>query len=167
MLAFLFSFSTFVLHVAAAQESGGCKKGLEPHNTHNVMTACALCYAFNTGESPSASFQRSLIKGSFKTCFYSELLLLYTVCVPPPTHTHTKKPVLAVGWWTLNNVSGRACGRKWISMGFRAISSFNKKWNSSKGVRREKACDLQSDGVGVTSDRWVFSLFLKLEMVMF
>lgn len=86
MSAFLF---TFVLHVAAAQESGGCKKGLEPHNTHNVMTACALCYAFNTGESPSASFQRSLIKGSFKTCFYSELLLLYTVCVS--THTHTQR----------------------------------------------------------------------------
>lgn len=81
-----------------------------------------------------------------------------TLYVSPP-HAHTKKPVLAVGWWTLNNVSGRACGRKWISMGFRAISSFNKKWNSSKGARREKACDLQSDGVGVTSDQWVFSVF--------
>lgn len=108
MSAFLFSFSTFVLHVAAAQESGGCKKGLEPHNTHNVMTACALCYAFNTGESPSASFQRSLIKGSFKTCFYSELLLLYTVCVPPPPHTHKEASFSS---WMVN-----AEQREWQSM---------------------------------------------------
>lgn len=107
-------------------------------------------------------FREVLSRVHLKLAFTQSYFYCTLYVSPPHTHTHTKKPVLAAGWWTLNNVSGRACGRKWISMGFRAISSFNKKWNSSKGVRHEKACDLQSDGVGVTSDQWVFSLFLKL-----
>lgn len=109
------------------------EKVMSCSNTHHVMTTCILCYALKAGESQSASFQsnNSLTGGSFdvklsftQSCIYCILHVAKKRATGAGMKVSTEQREWQSMW-----------GKEWIAVGLRAISSFKKKWSSSREHR--------------------------------
>lgn len=102
------------LHICSMEQQLTEMVGLENvtscSNTHHVMATFILCYALKAGESQSGSFQRNKSCRGLIWCETYALTQSYIYCILRAAKEEQQEPVWAVRRWTLNNVSGRACG---------------------------------------------------------